>query len=235
MKEEHKLEIMLCGRVAASFRDEKDLMETAPARITEWNAMAKRHAEQAVQLALSIGAVLIAVRDRLPHGAFMAWVSTRCGSVSYSTARNYMRLAEAAIAQGGAQGSIGNGAEGGADGGGQPDARQPEGLIGDRSLTDLYREWGIVRREGDGNWGGRRKGAGRPAHDPAAEAVAAARDPDLCWAECCGLLKGLHEFGISQDGFGTLGDDDLETAVALLAEIDARAKAILASRKGGPK
>lgn len=145
-----KLEITLCGKVVADFRDEKDLLDMAAARVTEWDSQAKHHARQAVNLALAAGAVLLAVRDRLPHGAFLAWVATNCGSVTPRTAQNYMRLAERAAAEFEASG-----------GGGAPKA-----LIGDRSLTDLYRDYGIVGREASEKWGGAREGAGRKAAAP---------------------------------------------------------------------
>ena len=212
---DNRLEITLCGRAVADFRDEADLLKTAAARVAELDAMARRAASEAVRCALSAGAILLAVRDRLPHGAFLAWVATNCGSVSRQTANNYMRLAEMAAK---------DAPEGVADG-------APKALIGDRSLTQLYQDYGIVRREASASWGGKREGAGRPPANPAAEAAAAAADPDLGWAEAGGYLKGLHRFGIDEDGFGTLADDDLESLVMLLGELEARANQLLAARR----
>lgn len=211
-----KLEITLCGKVVADFRDEKDLLDMAAARVTEWDSQAKHHARQAVNMALAAGAVLLAVRDRLPHGTFLLWVSEHCGSVTPRTAQKYMLLAERAAAEFEASG-----------GGGAPKA-----LIGDRSLTDLYRDYGIVGREASEKWGGAREGAGRKTKDAATEVAEAAKDPDLNWAEVSGYLKGLHDFGVGEDGFGTLADDDLENLVVMLGEIEARAKALLAARRG---
>ncbi len=152
-----KLEITLCGRTVADFTDEADLLKSAPARVAELDAMARRAATEAVRCALSAGAILLAVRDRLPHGTFLLWISTNCGSVSSRTAQRYMALAEAAANEA---------REGVADG-------APRALIGDRSLTDLYRDYGIVRKEASASWGGAREGAGRPPAnpDPAADAV----------------------------------------------------------------
>ena len=101
------------------------------------------------------------------------------------------------------------------------------------TATGAMVELGIVRRNPD--HGGRREGAGRKPKDPAAEAVAAAADddPDLNWAECGGHLKALHDFAVGEDGFGKLADDDLETAVVMLGEIEARAKALLKARREG--
>ena len=152
MKKKERLEVTLCGRAVADFRDEADLMKTAAARVAELDATARRAASEAVRCALSAGAILLAVRDRLPHGAFLAWVATNCGSVTPRTAQKYMRVAETAAKE------------------------APEGvaaLIGDRSLTQLYQDYGIVRREASASWGGARDGAGRaPANpDPAADAV----------------------------------------------------------------
>ena len=158
-----KLEIVLAGQAVAAFRDERDLMETAPARIAEWDALAKRHAADAARLALAIGGTLLAVREKLPHGAFMAWVATNCGSVSYKTADRYMRLAAARAAA--------DQLEGGGDAEGA-EAAKAERDFG-QTLTKLYVDYGVLkpRRE----WGGDRREAaaangnavGRPAKDPA--------------------------------------------------------------------
>lgn len=242
MKTGHKLEITLCGRVAASFRDEKDLMETAAARITEWDAIAKHHASQAVQLALSIGAVLIAVRDRLPHGAFMAWVSTRCGGVSYQTARNYMRLAEAAIAQGGAPagGPDGDGEiiEGEATVGDAPAApsssvpRPSSFQIDERSLSQLYLDYGIVRRPQ--KWGGARPNSGRPpkgaAEEVAKELDAAANSEALLWSAAGGAIDTLSKLDAEKDFLHRLADEHLADASKSLSVLSKKAGEILAGR-----
>jgi hypothetical protein len=212
-----KLEITLCGRTVADFTDEADLLKSAPARVAELDAMARRAATEAVRCALSAGAILLAVRDRLPHGTFLLWISTNCGSVSSRTAQRYMALAEAAANEA---------REGVADG-------APRALIGDRSLTDLYRDYGIVRKEASASWGGAREGAGRKTKNPAAEVAAAAGDPDLNWAEVSGYLRGIREFAVEEDGFGTLADDDLESAVVILTEVAERARALLAARREG--
>ena len=156
--EESRLEITLAGRALATFRDERDLMDTAAARVSELDAMARRAASEAVRCALAAGAILLAVKGRLPHGAFLLWLSQNCGSVSERTAQKYMALAERTQAEAEALPADGDG---------------PKALIGDRSLTDLYRDYGIVRREASASWGGAREGAGRPAAnpDPAADAV----------------------------------------------------------------
>lgn len=215
--EESRLEITLAGRALATFRDERDLMDTAAARVSELDAMARRAASEAVRCALAAGAILLAVKGRLPHGAFLLWLSQNCASVTYKTATNYMRLAERTQAEAEAL----------------PDGDGPKALIGDRSLTDLYRDYGIVRREASAKWGGPREGSGRKPKDPAAEVAAAAGDPDLNWAEVSGYLKGIREFAVEEDGFGTLADDDLESAVVILTEAAERARALLAARREG--
>ena len=155
--DKERLEITLAGRSLATFRDERDLMDTAAARVSELDAMARRAASEAVRCALAAGAILLAVKGRLPHGAFLLWLSQNCGSVSERTAQKYMALAERTQAEAEAL----------------PTDDGPKALIGDRSLTDLYRDYGIVRREASASWGGAREGAGRPAAnpDPAADAV----------------------------------------------------------------
>ena len=213
--DKERLEITLAGRSLATFRDERDLMDTAAARVSELDAMARRAASEAVRCALAAGAILLAVKGRLPHGAFLLWLSQNCGSVSERTAQKYMALAERTQAEAEAL----------------PTDDGPKALIGDRSLTDLYRDYGIVRREASAKWGGAREGAGRPAKDPAAEVAAAAGDPDLNWAEVSGYLKGIREFAVEEDGFGTLADDDLESAVVILTEAAERARALLAARR----
>ena len=224
-----KVEVFAAGRPVAAFADEGELLRAAPARICEWDAMARRHAADAVRLALAAGALLGEVKARLPHGAFLAWLATNCASVSQRTAQKYMALAEAArrdcraLSDGAADG----GADGGADGAGAP----PAAAVDERSLAQLYLDYGIVRRPP--KWGGARPNSGRPAKG-AAEAVAeAARDPDLNWAEVSGYLKGIREFGLEADGFGALADDDLESAVVILSEAAGRARAVLSARRGG--
>ncbi len=216
--DESRLEITLAGRALATFRDERDLMDTAAARVSELDARARRAASEAVRCALAAGAILLAVKGRLPHGAFLLWLSQNCGSVTDRTAQNYMRLAERAKAEAEALPADGDG---------------PKALIGDRSLTDLYRDYGIVRKEASASWGGAREGAGRKTKNPAAEVAAAAGDPDLNWAEVSGYLRGIREVAVEGDGFGTLADDDLESAVVILTEVAERARALLAARREG--
>ena len=99
------------------------------------------------------------------------------------------------------------------------------------TATGAMVELGIVKR--NGKWGGVREGSGRKPKDPAAEVAEAAKDPDLNWAEVSGYLKGLYDFALDGDGFGTLADDDLETVVVMLGECEARAKALLKARREG--
>lgn len=224
MKDEgRKFEVVLGGAPVASFSSEKELLAVAPARIAEWDAMARRSASEAVRLALSCGALLLAVKERLPHGAFLAWLSTNCGSVSRATAERYMAFAQARAAELAAAGAGGEG------GSGAP--RQLAAGIDERSLTRLYRDYGITRAPE--KWGGARPGAGRPAKGAAEEVEAAAKDPDLNWAEVSGYLKGIREFAVEADGFGTLADDDLESAVVILTEAAERARTLLAARREG--
>ena len=229
MKDGPKLEIVLAGQAVAAFRDERDLMETAPARIAEWDALAKRHAADAARLALAIGGTLLAVRKKLPHGAFMAWVATNCGSVSHKTATNYMRLAAARAAAD--QLEEGGDAEG-------AEAAKAERDFG-QTLTKLYVDYGVLKPRKE--WGGDRgekaaangHSVGRPAKGAAAEVAEAAKDPDLNWAEVSDYLGGIRRFAVEEDGFGTLADDDLETAVVILTEAAGRAKALLEARRSG--
>ena len=211
-----KFEVSLAGETLASFASEEDLVVSGAARVAELDAMARREAGAALRHALEAGAILLAARSRLPHGGFLAWLSSGAGGrMTPRTAQNYMRLAEAW-------------AERKAAGGGG------DAALDDKPLTRLYMEYGIVRRTG--RWGGQRPGAGRPAAgaDAASAAVAAAAedDPDLNWAEGNGYLKGLREFGLGGDGFGTLRDDDLESAVVVLSAVAERARALLAARRG---
>ena len=97
------------------------------------------------------------------------------------------------------------------------------------TATGAMVELGIVKR--NGKWGGPREGSGRKPKDPAAEVAAAAGDPDLNWAEVSGYLRGIREFAVEGDGFGTLADDDLESAVVILTEAAERARALLAARR----
>ena len=205
------LEVIEIG--GESFRTERELLDVAPARIAELDARARHAAKEAVSCAVAAGRLLIAVRERLPHGAFLAWVAANCPSVTARTAQRYMRLAEAVGAQAAEQGSAAPVAD-------------------DRSLVQLYQDYGIVRH--NPKHGGVREGAGRPAKDPAAEVAAAAGDPDLNWTEVSGYLRGIREFAVEGDGFGTLADDDLESAVVILTEAAERARALLAARREGP-
>ena len=175
MKKNERLEITLCGRAVASFENEADLMRTAAARITEWDAEAQKHANRSVELALAIGATLLAVKGKLPHGAFMLWVSQNCGSVSHTTATRYMALAEAAARRF----ALGEAADDPAAG------EEAQKAVADqaaeterhfeRSLSRLYLDWGIVSRpKGEHSWGGDRREVaaengnkvGRPAKNP---------------------------------------------------------------------
>lgn len=204
------LEVIEIG--GESFRTERELLDVAPARIAELDARARHAAKEAVGCAVAAGRLLLAVRDRLPHGAFLAWCATNCPSVSHRTATKYMRLAEAVAAQAAEQGSAAPVAD-------------------DRSLVQLYQDYGIVRH--NPKHGGAREGAGRPAKDAAAEVAAAAGDPDLNWAEVSGYLKGIFDFGEEGDGWGTLADDDLESALVTLRAAASRVETLLKSRREG--
>ena len=217
MKNE-RLEITLCGRAVADFRDEADLMKGAAARVAELDAMARRAASEAVSAALAAGAILLAVRDRLPHGTFLLWVSTNCNSVSSRTAQNYMRLAEAAANE--AQEGVADGA--------------PRALIGDRSLTQLYQDYGIVRREASASWGGRREGAGRPAKGSAdgveAALDAAANYEPAMWAAAQGAIATLGDLDRRKDFLRRLSDEHLAAAARCLADLSKKAGELLSAR-----
>ena len=172
--EKSKVEVFAAGRLVESFNSEKELLSIAPARICEWDAMARRHAADAVKLALATGALLLEVKSRLPHGAFLAWLSTSCGSVSVRTAQNYMALAEAAQRDcraieedvGSPDRRIAESSDGSTGDGGRSDATTGDVMsIDERSLSQLYLDYGIVRRPQ--KWGGARPNSGRPPKDAA--------------------------------------------------------------------
>ena len=225
-----KLEIVLAGRAVAAFRDERDLMETAPARIAEWDALAKRHAADAARLALAIGGTLLAVREKLPHGAFMAWVATNCGSVSHETANRYMRLAAARAAADQLE-------EGGdAEGAGAAKAERDFG----QALTKLYIDYGVLKPRK--KWGGDRsekaaangKTVGRPAKGAAAEVAkeldAAANSEALLWSAVGGAIDTLTRLDAEKDFLHRLEDGHLADAAKRLADLSEKAGEILAGR-----
>lgn len=238
MKKEHRLEITLCGRVVADFTDERDMMETAAARITEWDAMAKRHAEQSVQLALAIGAVLLAVKGKVPHGTFLLWVSQNCGHISERTARKYMLLAATAARRQELEESAG---------GASTDEERKELAIAttdaerhyERSLSQLYLDWGIVRRpEG---WGGRRNekaaenghAVGRPSKgSPTVEEEldAAANYEPAMWASAEGAIRTVAELDARKQLFSRLEDGHLAIASRLLGDLARKAGEALEAR-----
>lgn len=230
MKKEHKLEITLCGRVAASFRDEKDLMETAAARITEWDAEARQHANRAVELALAIGATLLAVKEKLPHGTFLLWVSQNCGGLSERTAQKYMKAA----AQAARCHELAESA------GAAPTDEEREALAAEatdterhyeRSLSQIYRDWGIVKCRKD--WGGPRAGAGRKAAaEPTVEEELdeIANAEGLLWAQARDAIGTLSRLDGEKDVFRRLDGEHLAVAAGSLADLSRKAGEALKSR-----
>ena len=233
MKKKEKLEVTLCGRAVAVFGDEADLMKIAPARICEWDAIARDHASKTIDLALAAGALLLAVKSRLPHGTFLLWFSQNCGSVSERTARNYMALAERRQRE-----------FEGADrplltDGGESAAAAP---VDERSLTDLYREYGIVRRDPESNWGGdRRKEAAKngktvgrkPKGSPeevAKELDAAANYEPAMWASAEGAIKTVADLDAEKQLFSRLEDGHLAMAAQMLGDLARKAGEALKAR-----
>lgn len=183
--------------------------------------------------AIAAGWLLHSHRLHTPHGSWQAWCRDALG-VSRQTADNYIGLFMATV-----------GAARNIDGVPLENSVSPRELefatcgMEDKSVTRAMVDLGVVRRSG--KWGGDRREAaaanghavGRPAKDAAEEVEAAAKDPDLNWAEVSGYLKGIREFAVEADGFGTLADDDLESAVVILTEAAERARTLLAARREG--
>nr|WP_246152151.1 DUF3102 domain-containing protein [Roseospira navarrensis] len=56
----------------------------------------QRHAKGMLLEAKRAGEALLAVKKEIPHGQFKAWVEANC-SVSYDTAKEYMRVAKGCV------------------------------------------------------------------------------------------------------------------------------------------
>lgn len=175
--------------------------------------------------AIAAGWLLHSQRIHTPWGEWGNWCRDALG-VTQQTANNYIGLFAATVGA----------------------ARKVDGIpfenyitkremesatlgMEDKSVTRAMVELGVVKRNPD--HGGPRLNSGRHPKNVVKEVEEAAKDPDLSWAEAAGWLKGLREFGIESDGFGNLADDDLETVVAMLAELSRRAGDILSARKEG--
>ena len=188
---------------------ERELLASAPARVAELDARARRSAAEAVECALACGRLLLAVKGRMPHGAFLLWLARECPSVKERTAQRYMSVAA----------QYGAGAAGGA------------AQLEERTLTRLYRDYGIVRApEG---WGGRREGAGRKPSGLAEELDAAAALEPALWAAARGALDALLSLDAERALFSRLSTPHLSDAAGLLADLWGRARTSLARRQEG--
>ena len=248
--EKSKVEVFAAGRLVESFKSEKELLSIAPARICEWDAMARKHARDAVRLALGTGALLLEVKSRLPHGAFLAWLSTSCRSVSVRTAQNYMALAEAAqrdcrALAGGpdGDGEIIEGEATVSDAPAAPSSSVPRPSsfqIDERSLSQLYLDYGIVRRPP--KWGGDRRDkaaenghtVGRPSKGSPAEVAkeldAAANSEALLWSASKGAIGTLLGLDRDKDFLRRLTDEHLAVAARSLADLSKKAGELLSAR-----
>ncbi len=190
---------------------------------------------RALAHAIEAGWELAAQKARLGWGGWGEWCRANL-DFSKETADRYIALYDNTV--GAARAAIGLALENDVT-----DQELDAATIGmdDKSVTGAMVALGVIRRSKA--WGGdRRKEAaqngktvGRPAKGAAAEVAEAAKDPDLNWAEVSGYLKGIREFAVEEDGFGTLADDDLETAVVILTEAAERARTLLAARREGPR
>ena len=114
-------------------------------------------AREAVEQALLAGSLLLSARQMLPPEEIFTGFVESC-SITIPTAYRYMALAQRALPEGVLRAVLAGPAE--------PEAvagalRAPDGaplLEPGASLTQLYREYGIIRR---GRQGGARPGAGR--------------------------------------------------------------------------
>lgn len=238
--EKSKVEVFAAGRLVESFRSEKELLAIAPARICEWDAMARKHASDAVRLALGTGALLLEVKSRLPHGAFLAWLSTSCGSVSQSTAYKYMALAEAAQREcraieedvGSPDRLIVESSDGSTGDGGRSDGTTGDVMsIDERSLSQLYLDYGIVRRPQ--KWGGSRPNSGRPPKgSPTVEEELdeIANAEGLLWAQARDAIGTLSRLDGEKDVFRRLDGEHLAAAAGTLADLSRKAGEALKSR-----
>ena len=191
----------------------------AAARVSELDARARHAAKEAVACALAAGAYLLAVKSRLPHGGFLLWLAQNCGSVSHKTATKYMRLAEMAAEE--VTIDMGD------------DGRPLPAPVGDKSLTQLYEDYGIVRKEASEKWGGAREGAGRKAKDAAtveAELDEIANAEGLLWAEARDALGTLARLDHDKDFLRRLDDEHLAQASGTLADLSRKAGETLESR-----
>ena len=187
-----------------AFRTERELLAAAPARVAELDARARACAAEAVKCALACGRLLLAVKGRMEHGAFLLWLSAECPSVKYRTAARYMEVA--ARYDGDAQAAA------------------------ERTLTQLYRDYGIVKApEG---WGGRREGAGRRPADPGAEAAEAAAPEGLLWGCVRAALDELLRLDSERGVFDRLDDGHLADAVNALRGLCTGAEKALQRRLG---
>lgn len=175
--------------------------------------------------AIAAGWLLYSHKLHTPHGAWQDWCRDALG-VSRTTADNYIGLFMATV-----------GAARNIDGVPLENSVSPRELefatcgMEDKSVTRAMIDLGVVKRNPD--HGGPRPNSGRPPKNVVKEVEEAAKDPDLSWAEVKDYLNDLIEFGIENDGFGNLADDDLETMVVKLAELSRRASDILSARKEG--
>ena len=183
--------------------------------------------------AIFAGWLLERQKTQLGYGKWESWCKTELG-FSKDTADRYIALYKKTVGAARTPAGIGSGQVVGAE---ELDAATE--AVDASTATGAMIELGIIKRAKDCG-GDRRKQAakngkvvGRPPKNLAKEVEEAAKDPDLSWAEVKDYLNDLREFGIENDGFGNLADDDLETVVVKLAELSRRAGDILAARKKG--
>lgn len=155
--------------------------------INETHAVAKSHAQLAVVFALRTGLLCERAKEALPHGQFGGWLEKHCPEVTTRTAQKYMALAKSSLGEltAGAKNESGSYlptlllahdfAERVEDDAGYRNqiSAQTRDVVGEGSLTDLYREYGVVHGPRNEDDTGKRK------HYPAKKLTAEERAKEL--------------------------------------------------------
>lgn len=205
-----------------------DGIETLGEKANYLHAYSVEASKRSTGAAILAGWVLTVARSTCAHGQWMTWLEQNV-DFSRSTAQNYLSLYAQTI---GAQRAamrrpialtV------------APSAKELEEAAHDvdgKSLSALYKSTRLIASNGE--WGGKRKGAGRKAKDDAGEEAkeldAIANNPALLWAAIKGPLDELWKLHRERDVFARLGDAELVEAARVLVELSKEAQEAVVAR-----
>lgn len=193
--------------------------------IKYWHGLVRYAGQVATMAAIMAGRELARKKEIMQHGAWGIFLTT-CG-LTRVTAANYINLFTA-LAGDEAQTYIDQSKLF------KRDITKLAREVDGRALTQLYQDYGIVKRRA--NWGGKREGAGRKEeqHDIQAEAAEIMQSPTLADGEADDLMQKLHQFDL-RGAFELIETDRLRTIRDGLYDVLEHVRAVIARRAENEK